>query len=479
MPDVVRPLRVFLCHSSGDKPIVRELYHKLHAEPWIQPWLDEEELYPGEDWDLAIQKAVEESDAVLVCLSNNSITKRGYVQKELRFVLDIALEMPEETIFIIPLRLEACDPPRSLREWQYADYFPESQRKRAFNRLLVSLQKRADSIGLKFDLNQEPSEKAKLAQIYYQAKPATQKEKQKPVIESVRSAQDVVESVTPSERNKGATMPHERNRLVIGGIEFVRVPKGNFVMGSKYDNTLAYESEKPQHTVEITYDYWMAKFILTNSQFAEFIKTTNHITTAEKEGGWHPKQNIFVKGVDWKHPTDSKDKWEDKQDHPVVQVSWDDAMQYCQWFSQTFKSELGDLLLRLPTEAEWEKAARGAYGNEWPWGNEFDKNKCNSSEGGKDGTTPVGLYSSVGGDSPYGCADMAGNVREWTHSLFEIYPYNAKDGRDDEEKQAPRVLRGGAFNDNDGNVRCAYRYGVLPYIRNYRIGFRVVVSPHL
>ena len=77
-----RPLRVFLCHSSNDKPAMRELYQKLRAESWIEPWLDEEELYPGEDWDLAIEKAVEASDAVLVCLSNNSINKRGYVQKE-------------------------------------------------------------------------------------------------------------------------------------------------------------------------------------------------------------------------------------------------------------------------------------------------------------------------------------------------------------------------------------------------------------
>jgi len=90
-----RKLRVFLCHSSQDKPIVRELYQRLNAEGWIDPWLDEENLLPGQDWDFEIEKAVETADAVIVCLSNNSVTKEGYVQKEVRKVLDVADEKPE------------------------------------------------------------------------------------------------------------------------------------------------------------------------------------------------------------------------------------------------------------------------------------------------------------------------------------------------------------------------------------------------
>ena len=93
-----RPLRVFLCHSSNDKPAVRELYQKLRAEPWIQPWLDEEELYPGQDWNMEIEKAVEAADAIIVCLTKNSINKEGYVQRELRIVLDFADYKPEGTI---------------------------------------------------------------------------------------------------------------------------------------------------------------------------------------------------------------------------------------------------------------------------------------------------------------------------------------------------------------------------------------------
>ena len=290
---------------------------------------------------------------------------------------------------------------------------------------------------------------------------------------------EVKEVVTRGERGKIVT-PHDGNRLVIGGLEFMRVPKGKFVMGSKDDNELAGDDEKPQHTVELS-DYWMAKFILTNQYFAEFAKATNYVTTAEKDGGWFPEESSFTKGVDWKHPTSPKDKWEDKQDHPVVQVSWDDTMAYCKWFNETFKSDLGDFLLRLPTEAEWEKAARGAYGNEWPWGNEFDKNKCNSSEGGKKGTTSVGAYSFLGGDSPYGCADMAGNVWEWCADWFDKAEYEkrASDSVVDprgSQKGTRRVLRGGSFYDYRRDARCAYRDGDDPNLRYDFIGFRVCAS---
>lgn len=107
-----RRLRVFLCHASQDKPIVRDLYQRLLAEGWIEPWLDEEGLLPGQDWNLEIEKAVEASDAVIVCVSSTSVAKEGYVQKELRRVLNIALEKLEGAIFVMPIRLDDCALPR-------------------------------------------------------------------------------------------------------------------------------------------------------------------------------------------------------------------------------------------------------------------------------------------------------------------------------------------------------------------------------
>jgi len=143
-----RKLRVFLCHASQDKPIVRELYQRLLAEDWIDPWLDEERLLPGQDWNLEIEKAVESSDAVIVCVSSVSVVKEGYVQKELRRVLRIAEEKLEGAIFILPVRLDDCAIPRQLREIQFLDYFPESKRDVAYEKLKKSLKIRKDALGI-------------------------------------------------------------------------------------------------------------------------------------------------------------------------------------------------------------------------------------------------------------------------------------------------------------------------------------------
>ena len=141
-----RDLRVFLCHASQDKRIVRQLYGALLNEGWIDPWLDEEKLLPGQEWGIEIERAVEASDAVIVCLSRNSVTKEGYVQRELRFALDVALEKPESSIFIIPIRLDACEIPRRIKRWQYVDYYPEGEKARGYQKILKSLMRRAETL---------------------------------------------------------------------------------------------------------------------------------------------------------------------------------------------------------------------------------------------------------------------------------------------------------------------------------------------
>ena len=139
--DVKRPLKVFLCHASGDKPVVRDLYKRLVAEG-VDAWLDQEKLLPGQDWQVEIPRAVHDADVVVICLSKNSITKEGYVQKEIKFALDLADEKPEGTIFLIPARLEDCVVPERLGRWHWVDLFNDD----GFVRLLRSLKLRADKV---------------------------------------------------------------------------------------------------------------------------------------------------------------------------------------------------------------------------------------------------------------------------------------------------------------------------------------------
>jgi cell division protein FtsZ len=144
---IERSLQVFLCHSSNDKPIVRKLFQRLYSRKGIDPWLDEAKLLPGVRWDHEIAKAVKESDVVIVCISKNSVNKEEYIQKEIKRALDIADKKPDETIFIIPLKVEDCEVPERLRQWQWVNYYEDG----AFDRLLSSLQKRAKSLGINIE----------------------------------------------------------------------------------------------------------------------------------------------------------------------------------------------------------------------------------------------------------------------------------------------------------------------------------------
>lgn len=134
-------LRIFLCHSSGDKPIVHDLYKRLSSEGF-KPWLDEEDLIPGQEWQLVIPKAVKESNVVIVCLSRSSIGKEGYVQKEIKYALDAADEKPEGTIFIIPLKLEECKVPDRLSRYQWVNLFED----KGFEKLMRALQVRENQL---------------------------------------------------------------------------------------------------------------------------------------------------------------------------------------------------------------------------------------------------------------------------------------------------------------------------------------------
>ncbi len=221
------------------------------------------------------------------------------------------------------------------------------------------------------------------------------------------------------------------------------VPAGEFIMGDDGPESEYRDRKVPAHEVFVN-AFYAGKYPVTNAEYRRYMDD---------------------RGRAFEIPA-GKDK------HPVVGVSWYDANDYAHWAG-----------MRLLTEAEWEKAAswaeeqggRGAGGRKrrYPWGDEFDAGKCNTQEGGAGGTTPVGQYSPWG-DSPYGCVDMAGNVWEWTGSLYRDYPYRPDDGREDFASSDARVLRGGAFDDFGApSARCAARDRFNPYGRDWSDGFRV------
>jgi len=436
-----RPLRVFLCHSSNDKLAVRELYQKLRAEPWIDPWLDEEKLLPGQKWKREIPKAVRQADAVIICLSETSITKEGYVQREIKFALDFALEKPDGAIYLIPAKIKECEVPDSLSDWQWVNLFDP----RGFDFILQSLKLRAKDLDLEVEVAVSKKEEM----------PAEQKELFVGVQRFITKEEKLVEDNKPViEVQKPSFLAHptakwiNTNKITFSnGVEFMRVPAGKFIMGEDEEPSL--KSVNPKHIVDISHDYWIARFPVTNELY-----------------------NVYVASENIKHPVEM---WEQKKDHPVTEIRWEAVKAYCLWLNNFLKKEIpSGMVFRLPTEAEWEKSARGTDGRMYPWGSTFDA-ACYNVSGKR--TTSVGLFSPQG-DSPYGCADMAGNVWEWTHSLVMDYPYNANDGREDERVSGDHVKRGGSFGETLVGMRCSSRY--IHFINYYQIiGFRICLAPPL
>ena len=248
-----------------------------------------------------------------------------------------------------------------------------------------------------------------------------------------------------------------------GGVPYilpqpVRVEAGPFEMGSNKGEPGSFDDEYSEATrnkrhVVTTGEFWIEPYPVTNAEYRCFVQSTGH------EAPEHWRDGNAPAGL---------------ETHPVVNVSWRDAPAYCKWLSGVTQ-----LSIRLPTEAEWEKAARWdakkKYARVYPWGDEWDEARCNTNEAGPGTTTPVGLYPD--GIGPNGLLDAAGNIFEWTLSKFTDYPYKADDGRNDPGGDDSRVVRGGAWSDNSDYARCASRSGAHPGYRDCDVGFRVVVSP--
>lgn len=279
-------------------------------------------------------------------------------------------------------------------------------------------------------------------------------------------------------------------------ITFVYVPGGDFLMGSveaQVDEAVllcnryygdgddcqrnGYTDELEQHTVSVE-PFWIMKTEVTNMHYRTFIASGSYDRQVFwSESGWQWRQE----NQDINQPRFWDDVRFNSDEQPVVGISWYEATAFAKWLS-----EETELTIRLPTEAEWEKAARGLDGLTFPWGNEWDGKRANycdkncdqiwKDETVDDGyayTAPVDSYPN--GASTYGALSMAGNVREWTSSRDMAYPYKIDDGREDPIGTALRVVRGGSWGNFPNYLRTAYRSRRTPGDSFNYLGFRVVV----
>ena len=303
--------------------------------------------------------------------------------------------------------------------------------------------------------------------------------------------------VTPVAPLAGGPVPVNTRIRSADGMVMVYVPAGDFQMGhdaiwrwsgSLKDSTLGLHpvpDQRPQHTVYLG-AFWIDQTEVTVGMFRAFVEATGYETTAEREGYGHPykagpKEQEWprVAGADWWHPRGPGSKA--KEDHPVVQVSWDDAAAYCAWVGG-----------RLPTEAQWEKACRGKDARTYPWGDEFDERRMNycdaqcpvtrwnhgpTFDDGHAYTSPVGSYPE--GASPYGALDMAGNVWEWTADRYDdqYYANSPFENPQGPETGDERVQHGGAWYDAGRAewLTCTIRHATPPRNRADDLGFRCAV----
>jgi formylglycine-generating enzyme required for sulfatase activity len=233
----------------------------------------------------------------------------------------------------------------------------------------------------------------------------------------------------------------------------VHVPTGTFTMGSdSAADAEAGRAEQPAHAVRLS-EYYLGQYPVTNAQYRAFLSATGREPGPALPAG--------------------------RDQHPVVNVAWDEAAAFCQWLRRATGR-----MFRLPTEAEWEKAARGTDGRKYPWGNEWEADRLNggaeANGAGAGGTTPVGAHSPAG-DSPYGAADMAGNVWEWCHDWFDARLYARREKLRVSDPTGPAtgqgyVARGGAFNSPARHTRCAHRNWFYPDTAREDLGFRVAAE---
>ena len=478
-----RPLRILLCHSSRDNSIARELYHQLDSEGWMDVWFIEARLLPSQNWGPEIIKGVESADVVIALLSKSSYMKEETDYPNLDFVFDALQDSDNKQVFVIPLLLGDDDLPVRLKAWQSIDYFPKNRRKLIYQKMLLSLRDYAQRLGLSLDKRlPHPAPEKSMQWTPWLWKKLdgedfeVETESKPPVSDVTRSRQrlrmklfsgvnnlfvwaaaigtllvisvcgltinylvrggDTNSFTVPIISRALTFVPLPTPTLGVGsvrispvdGMRMVYVPAGEFIMG----NNDGADDEKPARSVDLD-AFWIDQFEVTNEMYkmcvdaGRCIPPDYGIAREQISGELIPlvkPKIIFYADTEFGN-------------YPVSNVTWDDAAAYCTWAER-----------RLPTEAEWEKAARGVDGRTYPWGENLDCSKANVYAFPADKTcayapTRVGSYEN--GVSPFGVYDMAGNVTEFVSDFYDYVERSEAVAPIGIFSRDSRVLKGGSW----------------------------------
>lgn len=433
---------IFLSYSRNDDAVMQRVKQRfLDAE--LRVWTDEG-IQPGTaSWRTALEDAIAET-LVLVCICSPDAKNSRWVQAEIS-----RAEMHKKPIYLILARGNEVDAiPFGYEQHQYIDIREESDFDNSIQRLVKRI---TNQIGM-----DKTVPKVDIPFVSIAPPPPPASPSQSPIQQALQQAQDFAGIQNSDWDISITTLGEIIPDTPLPEMEMCLVPVGSFRMGSD-----AFPRENPSHRQTLSQAYWIARYPVTNEQWRKAVEgSAVGIPQGDYPFKWHTSALMT--------------------EVPVVGVSWFEALRFCNWLNGTGESAspLGDdiqVKVSLPTEPTWEYAARGLENWRYPWGDDWDADKCIYKKNSSQHPHPV--KSKSDGASWIGAMHMSGNVWEWQLSEFRYYPYVDRDGREGnlEHETTRRILRGGSWYVEANLLRTSYRDMSESYHHNHNIGFRFCV----